>query len=93
MLHYIKFHFLAPEGDESEEEEYDDDKQSQEAYASDNQWSDSEDDEIGEMRKSKEYDNEDAKSRFSQYSMSSSVMRRNQGLSLLDDKFEKVFFL
>lgn len=36
-------------------------------------------------------DKDDTKSRFSQYSMSSSVMRRNQGLSLLDDRFEKMF--
>ncbi|VVC98974.1 unnamed protein product [Leptidea sinapis] len=34
---------------------------------------------------------EETKSRFSQYSMSSSVIRRNQGLSLLDNRFEKMF--
>lgn len=33
---------------------------------------------------------EETKSRFTNYSMSSSVIRRNQGLSLLDDRFEKV---
>ncbi|KAJ8710559.1 hypothetical protein PYW08_009074 [Mythimna loreyi] len=36
-------------------------------------------------------DKDDTKSRFSQYSMSSSVMRRNQGLTLLDNRFEKMF--
>lgn len=33
---------------------------------------------------------EDKKSRFSNYSMTSSVMRRSNGLRLLDDRFEKV---
>lgn len=33
---------------------------------------------------------EETKSRFTEYSMSSSVMRRNEQLTLLDDKFEKV---
>lgn len=33
---------------------------------------------------------EDKRSRFSNYSMTSSVMRRNEGLRLLDDRFEKV---
>lgn len=36
-------------------------------------------------------DKDDTKSRFSQYSMSSSVIRRNEGLSLLDNRFEKMF--
>ena len=33
---------------------------------------------------------EETKSRFTEYSMSSSVMRRNDQLSLLDQRFEKV---
>lgn len=33
---------------------------------------------------------EETKSRFTEYSMTSSVMRRNEQLSLLDDRFEKV---
>lgn len=33
---------------------------------------------------------EETKSRFTEYSMSSSVMRRNEQLTLLDDRFEKV---
>lgn len=33
---------------------------------------------------------EETKSRFTQYSMTSSVIRRNDGLTLLDDRFEKV---
>lgn len=34
---------------------------------------------------------EETKSRFTNYSMSSSVIRRNQGLALLDDRFEKLY--
>jgi protein LTV1 len=34
---------------------------------------------------------EETKSKFTSYSMSSSVIRRNDGLSLLDDKFDKFF--
>ncbi|CAG9570848.1 unnamed protein product [Danaus chrysippus] len=37
------------------------------------------------------WDKDDTKSRFSQYSMSSSVIRRNEGLSLLDNRFEKLY--
>lgn len=36
---------------------------------------------------------EETKSRFTEYSMSSSIMRRNEQLTLLDDKFEKVYIL
>ena len=35
---------------------------------------------------------EETKSRFTNYSMTSSVIRRNEGLTLLDDRFEKVKF-
>ncbi|EDO32030.1 predicted protein, partial [Nematostella vectensis] len=36
------------------------------------------------------FDDEETKSRFTSYSMTSSVIRRNKGLTMLDDKFEKV---
>lgn len=36
------------------------------------------------------FEDEETRSRFTEYSMSSSVMRRNQQLSLLDHRFEKV---
>ena len=42
------------------------------------------DDDIGSMN------GFDTKSRFTEYSMTSSVIRRNQQLSMLDDKFEEV---
>ncbi|XP_012271143.1 protein LTV1 homolog [Orussus abietinus] len=37
------------------------------------------------------FQDEETKSRFTEYSMSSSVMRRNEQLTLLDDKFEKMY--
>jgi protein LTV1 len=37
--------------------------------------------------------NDDTKSRFTEYSMTSSVIRRNAQLSLLDDRFEQVLDL
>lgn len=42
-------------------------------------------------RKFSHFDGEETKSRFTEYSMSSSVIRRNEQLSLLDDRFEKFF--
>lgn len=33
---------------------------------------------------------DDTKSRFTDYSMSSSIIRRNENLKLLDDQFEQV---
>lgn len=34
--------------------------------------------------------NEETKSRFTDYSMSSSIIKRNENLKLLDDQFEQV---
>lgn len=59
------------------------------------------DDENDNLEESDEYSNEayddvgslnmdDTKSRFTDYSMSSSIIRRNENLKLLDDQFEKV---
>jgi protein LTV1 len=36
------------------------------------------------------FNEEETKSRFTNYSMTSSVIRRNEQLTLLDDRFEKV---
>ena len=41
---------------------------------------------LGEMS----FAEEETKSRFTSYSMTSSVVTRNAGLTLLDDRFEKV---
>lgn len=44
-------------------------------------------DELGSLQS---FSDDDAKTRFTNYSMSSSVIRRNKGLTLIDDKFEQV---
>jgi len=50
-------------------------------------------DNVGPLRGSRfpHFDDEETKSRFTEYSMSSSVIRRNEQLELLDDRFEKFF--
>lgn len=51
-----------------------------------------EDDEVGSLDGPQfTFKEEETKSRFTNYSMSSSVIRRNEQLTLLDDKFEKVW--
>ncbi|XP_059055829.1 protein LTV1 homolog [Achroia grisella] len=82
-------------GDEEDEnsDSMSDDDNSEKAFASD---LDSDDDDSQEGRRGRmpswdEHAKEETKSRFSQYSMSSSVIRRNQGLTLLDDRFEKMY--
>jgi len=61
---------------------------------------DSDDDDNGEgqdklgnlqRRKYADFDEEETKSRFTNYSMSSSVIRRNEQLTLLDERFEKMY--
>lgn len=49
-----------------------------------------EDEEGDEVRSLQSFSDDDAKTRFTNYSMSSSVIRRNEGLTLIDDKFERV---
>jgi len=44
-------------------------------------------DEVGSLP---DFSDEETKTQFTNYSMSSSVIRRNQGLTVLDDKFEQV---
>ena len=53
-------------------------------------FSDEELDDLGPLPHSN-FEQEETKSRFTEYSMSSSVIRRNEQLSLLDDRFEKFF--
>lgn len=60
-------------------------------------YSDEDDGNYGNVSSGGEFDREDfddereeTKSRFTNYSLSSSVIRRNEGLTLLDDRFEKV---
>ena len=51
----------------------------------------SEDDEVGSLCGPQyTFADEETKSHFTNYSLSSSVMRRNEQLTLLDDRFEQV---
>jgi protein LTV1 len=52
---------------------------------------DEENDAVGPLRHFSKFDDEETRSRFTEYSMSSSVIRRNEQLSLLDDRFEKFY--
>lgn len=49
------------------------------------------DDDFGSDDREKMFMDEETKSRFTNYSMSSSVIKRNDGLTLLDDRFEKLY--
>ncbi|XP_048000939.1 protein LTV1 homolog [Leguminivora glycinivorella] len=84
----------ADDGEEYEEDDEDADSvsgDSGQAFASDLDSDDDTDPQEGRRLAAWDSDKHDTKSRFSQYSMSSSVIRRNQGLTLLDDRFEKMF--
>ncbi|KAH8367130.1 hypothetical protein KR084_001920, partial [Drosophila pseudotakahashii] len=48
-------------------------------------------DRLAPLMRERRFDDEELKSRFTEYSMSSSVIRRNEQLSLLDDRFEKFY--
>lgn len=57
----------------------------------DSDYEDEEYDEVGSLQDSEfSFNEEETKSRFTNYSMTSSVIRRNEQLTLLDDRFEKV---
>ncbi|CAB3254564.1 unnamed protein product [Arctia plantaginis] len=93
---------MAEGDDEEDDEDYDGDNmsdgdQSDKAFASDLDSDDDSDSQGGKPMRGgrmplwEARDKDDTKSRFSQYSMSSSVIRRNEGLTLLDNRFEKMF--
>lgn len=76
--------------EEGDEEEYEDDERAwSDADSNEADYSDDEDhDKLAPLRG---FGQEETKSRFTEYSMSSSVIHRNEQLSLLDDKFEKFY--
>lgn len=79
---------MGGEGDDPfDEEEEDSDVDSNDAAM----FSDDDDDEARDELGPLDFDREETKSRFTEYSMSSSVIRRNEQLSLLDDRFEKFY--
>ncbi|CAG9764118.1 unnamed protein product [Ceutorhynchus assimilis] len=58
----------------------------------DSDFDDEEMDDVGSLNGSeRSFSKEETKSRFTSYSMTSSVMRRNEQLTLLDDRFEKMY--
>lgn len=63
----------------------------EEDYGSDDEYDEEEEeDDVGSLENEMNFEEEETKSRFTNYSMTSSVMRRNDQLSLLDNRFEKV---
>jgi len=80
------------DGDESWDE--DDDDEYSDVSSNQGGYSDEEDDELGPLPGTSgagNFDSEETKSRFTEYSISSSVIRRNEQLTLLDDRFEKFY--
>lgn len=75
--------------EDMEEEEDGKDFQSDEEYDSEGPLSD--DSDLKGKMKEFLFAEEETKSRFTQYSMTSSIMRRNEQLTLLDERFEKFF--
>ncbi|XP_075169738.1 LTV1 ribosome biogenesis factor [Haematobia irritans] len=79
---------------EDEDDEMEDDE---EDFDSDDLNSSGEEDEdelmdrLGPLMRNKRFENEETKSQFTEYSMSSSVIRRNEQLTLLDDRFERFY--
>lgn len=73
--------------------DYDDDDDDIDSDFNDGDEEDEDGDRLGPLRgrRMPNFDDDDTKSRFTEYSMSSSVIRRNEQLSLLDDRFEKFF--
>ncbi|NWI35450.1 LTV1 protein, partial [Picathartes gymnocephalus] len=78
--------------DEDEWEDMEDDSDEKDSCSSDKDY-DSEgplsDDEVNGRTKEFLFMQEETRSRFTEYSMTSSVIRRNEQLTLLDDRFEK----
>ncbi|SPP74165.1 protein LTV1 homolog [Drosophila guanche] len=86
------------EDDDDEEQDWTDEEDGGDEdmdFDSDNMNEDEDEDELMDrlapLMRERRFDDEEVKSRFTEYSMSSSVIRRNEQLSLLDDRFEKFY--
>ncbi|EDW01421.1 protein LTV1 homolog [Drosophila grimshawi] len=77
--------------DEDEENEGDDDMDFDSDDLNEDENEDELMDRLGPLMRKSRFDDEETKSRFTEYSMSSSVIRRNEQLSLLDDRFEQFY--
>lgn len=75
--------------DEDDDDDDDDDNFSNQA--DDDDYDDYDDDDDDDGSETKSMRDLEKKSRFSEYSMSSSVIRRNESLKLLDEQFERLF--
>ncbi|XP_015277472.1 PREDICTED: protein LTV1 homolog [Gekko japonicus] len=82
-------------GDEDEWEDVEEEEMDGKNICSDGEYESegplSDDSEIGGEMKEFLFMQEETKSRFTEYSMTSSVIRRNEQLTLLDERFEKFF--
>ncbi|NXT00663.1 LTV1 protein, partial [Jacana jacana] len=76
--------------DEDEWEDVEEDSDEQDSCSNDSEGPLS-DDEVHGRAKEFLFMQEETRSRFTEYSMTSSVIRRNEQLTLLDDRFEKFF--
>ena len=84
--------FVDDEQDDDDEER---DIDSDELFSSDDDDEDTDErelmDRLAPLMRERRFDDEETKSRFTEYSMSSSVIRRNEQLTLLDDRFDKFY--
>lgn len=88
MCIYTKCFVTCDSGDEDDDEWEDTDEEVE--FDSEGEFSGEEATENDGGRREFLFMDEETKSRFTEYSLTSSVMRRNEQLSLLDDRFEKV---
>ena len=86
----MDLHYFSDSEDDDDEDE-DEDEEGEEEEDEDGDRFSSDCDRFSPTLGRDPYDNEDTKSRFTEYSMTSSVIRRNQQLTLLDDRFEQVW--
>lgn len=78
--------------DEADEDEYDDDDSDVDSnFSADGSDADDDGEEMDGVGPMRRFDDEETKSRFTEYSMTSSVNKRNAQLQLLDERFEKFF--
>ena len=82
------FHYRISEEEDSEDDDEDEDSEEESGEDFDSDELDDIDDDYNDDQRT--YNSEETKSRFTSYSLTSSVIRRTEGLSLLDDRFEKV---
>ncbi|RZF37679.1 hypothetical protein LSTR_LSTR003090 [Laodelphax striatellus] len=75
--------------EEGSDVEYYDEEEEEGEDGSDKDWETDEENDKFEVESN--FSEEETKSRFTQYSMTSSVIRRNEKLTMLDEKFEQMF--